>query len=181
MPILDNVWCFLGTSQAISIFTFSGFALAIWQIYQSREDRKKSQKTALIQWRAEMYEQAFANITLSWEAIHERVQQFSFQFTNKPKIQSDRLSDYELRLIEVRFRLRGSKELHEIVSVWRDRATEIAHGCTLLDLSLTDNGGEWSDNDHKLLLRLKNELNLLDESFTAIESALKGELSFPKS
>jgi hypothetical protein len=164
----------------MSLITLLGFSVAVWQLHLNRNGRAKFEAKSLIQWRAEMYEETFANITLSWEGIHKRVNELTFRFEGKAQEIGQVLNDYELRLIEVRFRLRGSEELHDLVSIWRDLAIEITHSCSLIKMRLEDNGGEWDEQDKKTLDLIKNKLSAFDSSFYEIESALKRELTFPK-
>ena len=177
--MLKRIWCFLGSNQSISIVTALGFTVAIWQLYLNRVDRRKSDAAALILWRAEMYEESFANITLSWEELHLRVQSFlpPYRYFSERKL--EQLSDYELRLVEVKFRLRGSDSLHALVSKWRDLAMEITHGCSGLRAELIANEGKWQDKDHDLYELIKNELAKLDVVFNDIEVALRKEMQFP--
>lgn len=125
-----------------------------------------------------MYEESFANITLSWEEIHNRVRAFIAPYTYQSEKISEQLSEFELRLIEVRFRLRGSDKLKSLVANWRDSAINITHGCAALKAELTVSQGVWQEKDRQLLAEIQTELSKMDRYFEEIETGVREELKF---
>jgi hypothetical protein len=178
--LLCSLWDFLGKDQTFNLIALAAFAAAFWELYQNRLIRTQDSKLTLIQWRAEMYESAFANITLYWESLHDKFS--SFQVKNHPLTASSiQLNDLELRLLEVKFRFRGSDNLHNLIGDWSESASAVMTAMMALSTTLSTQDGIWNPNDQKFLAEIGKELENADSIFYDIEKAMTEELKLPLS